>query len=349
MISNMMMVFIVLVSLSSIIRLIDELRKIKEQSHSFYWIIIYIFLSIPKDLELFLPIVTLLGGLLSLGILETYNECIIMQVFGISRLKIAISVIKASIPILLCSVISSEWVLPYSDRILCNYKCSIQRDIEMVPKKLENFLWFVDNNCFICIERILTCSDLSEITLYYFDKDKQLKQIFFIDRALFIDNVWNLLNVNKLDFSAEACVTNTKISHIKWNTVLTPYMLSILIKHPTVLSISKLYCCMKHLDKVGQSFRYHQLIFWNKILSPFFGFVMVITALSCTFGPLYRNQINIRLFFGVITGFIFYILNQIFGMLSIIYMISPVVGSVLSTVIFLIINIIVIWKYHYVH
>lgn len=345
-IANIMIVFVVLLSLSTIIRLIDELRKMGEQNHSFYGIIIYLFLSLPKDLELFLPMATLLGGLLGLGMFEIHNEFITMQISGISKLQISASVIKAVIPILLCGVIFSEWILPRSDQVLCIYRNYIQRDINLIPKKSESLFWFIDKNYFICIERILKYNELSGVTLYHFDQDKKLKKIFFIEFALFIDNIWHFLNINELDFSIETCVTNKKVSHIEWHSVLTPCTLSILLKHPSVLSISKLYYCVKYLNQVGYNSKYYQLILWNKMLSPFSGCVMMIMALSCTFGPLYNKKVSIRLFFGAIVGFIFYILNQIFGMLSITYSISPMIGSVLSALVFLIISIIIMWIFY---
>lgn len=347
MFSNMIIVFLTLLSFSSIVRLIDELRKIGEYSFSLHWIIIYIFLSLPKDLELFLPMVILLGGLLSLGVFELHHEFMMMQMFGFSRLCIVFSVIRASIPILLCGVLSSEWVLPVCDKVLCSYKNDIKHDIKLASeKKSENFFWCIDKSCFVCIERILTCHELSGLTLYYFNKEKKLRKILFVEHASFMHNVWILLNVQELDFSKEAYVVNKKMAHLEWHAILTPDKLSMLLKHPNVLSISKLYYCIQYLNQVGQDSKYCQLVFWNKIFSPFFGFIMVITALSCTFGPLSQKKLSIRLFLGAIIGFIFYILNQFFGILSIAYIISPIIGSVLSAVIFFLINIIIIWKYH---
>lgn len=345
--SSIIIVFMTLISLSSIIRLLDELRKMGEQNYSLNGILLYIFLSLPKDFELFFPIVTLLGGLLGLGMLETHNEFITMQVSGISKLQIVISVIKASVPILLCGFISSEWILPYSEKVLCVYKNHVQNNNELMPKKLDGLFWCVGNNCFVCIEHVLTCSELMGVTLYYFDKDKKLNQVFFVERALFFNNVWHLLNINKLDFSNNMYVTTNIVPHTEWDSLLVPSTLSMLLKHPSVLSISKLYHCVQYLSQVGQNSKYYQLILWNKILSPCSGFVMILMALSCTFGPFYTKKLNVRLFFGVIIGFLFYILNQIFGMLSITcYSISPIIGSVLSTVIFLLISIIIMWRYY---
>lgn len=157
--------------------------------------------------------------------------------------------------------------------------------------------------------------------------------------------MWHLIDVNELNVSSEMRIFNKKIPHSEWNTALTPYKLSMMITHPNVLSISKLYHSVKYFNKVGQSSKYYQMIFWNKILSPISGSAMTIMALACTFGPLYKKKIGFRLFIGSIVGFLFYILNQIFGILGTMYSIYPIVGSILPSIIFLIISTVIIWIY----
>lgn len=347
-ISSIIIVFAILISLSSIIRLIDELRKMGKYSYPFYEFLVYCILNIPKDFELFFPIATFLGGLLGLGIIEIHNEFVVMQVSGISKLQITTAVIKASIPVLFCSMIANEWIVPGSERILCIYKNYMHSDIDIIKQnKLGNLLWFVDNNCFFCIDRILTYNELLGLTLYNFDEHKKLKKIIFVKRALYINKIWNFIDIDELDFSTTRYVDKKRIPCITWNFVLTPYILSILTENPRILSISSLYYCIQYLNQVGQNSKYYQLIFWNKVIFPCFsGLVMMVMAISCTFGPLYRKKISMRLFVGALVGFVFYILNQIFGTLSIVYAIPAIFGSILPTIIFLIISIIIIWKYY---
>lgn len=342
--SNIAIVFLVLISVSSMIRLIDELKRTEVQNYSIDNVIIYLLLSLPKDFELFLPVIMLLGGLLGLGMLEVYHEITTMQIFGISKVKISISVIKASVPILLFNLVSNEWVLPYSEQILYKYRHYMQHDSCLLSKKLNGF-WCMDNDHFIYIERVLTCNELLRVTLYNVDEDKKLKKIFFIERAIFSNKIWNLFNVNELSFFKEKYVFNKKISHITWDSLLTPRILSMLLKNPNTLSMSKLYACIRYLNQVGQNSNYYQLIFWNKIFAPLSGFVMIISALSCSFGPLYKKTVSCRLCIGILIGFIFYILSQLFRTLSIAYTVFPIIGSVFSIVLILISSVIVLWKY----
>lgn len=342
---NILIIFLILISLSNIIRIIDELRNFEKKNYSVFEVFFCTFLNLPKDFDLFLPMSILLGGLLGLSILEIRNELVIMQIFGLSKLQISISVITASIFILLFNIISNEWLLPYSQHIINMYRNDNQYNTYLFSEKNKN-LWLVDNNNYIFIEYMLTIKDLIGLNLYCLNQDKKLNKILYIERATFNNNNnWSLHNIIELDFSNRSHVINKHKLYCEWNTTLTPEILSMIIIHPRVLAISKLMYCIKYFNKTGQNSNYYQLVLWNKILSPIIGIMMLITALSCSFGPFFQKKISLRLFFGSIIGFLFYILHQIVGILSITYNIIPLIGSIIPIMFILIINVIVIWKY----
>lgn len=341
---NVLITFLILISLSYIIRIVDELCNLEKKNCSILEIFLCAFLNLPKDFDLFCPISILLGGLLGLSVLEIRNELIIMQISGLSKLQISTSVIKASIWILLFNIVSNEWLLPYSQKIIEIYKNNNQYNTYLFPEKNKN-LWLINNNNYIFIEHILTTQDLIGVNLYYLNENKKLNKILYIKRAIYNKKKWNLYNIIELNLSNNSCIINKKKILEKWDITLTPDILSSIIIHPRVLSISKLIYCIKYFQTTGQNFNYYQLIFWNKILSPIVGIIMLITALSCSFGPFYKKKINVRLFLGSIIGFLFYILNQVITTLSMAYNIIPWISSIIPITIILILNIIILWKY----
>lgn len=341
---NISMIFLILISLSSIIKLFDGLRSLEKKNHLIFEVFFYTVFNLPKEFDLFLPISTLLGGLLSLSILETRNELIIMQIAGLNKIQIAFPVIKASIFILLFNIISNEWLLPYSQKLTYKYQEYAQYNTYLFPEKNKN-LWLIDNNNLIFIKSMLTTQDLLGINLYFFTENKKLQKILYIDRATYTNQNWSVFNITELNFSENICITKKNIPHYQWNTSLTPKLLSIIIIHPRILSISNLKHCIQYFSKVGQNSKYYQLIFWDKIASPFTGVVMIITALSCGWGLFQKKKTSIKLFFGSIIGFSFYILRQIFETLSMIYNIVPIIGAIGPIVLLLIINVIILWKY----
>lgn len=341
---KILLIFLILISLSSTIKLFDELRNFEKKNNFIFEVFFYIILNLPKEFDLFLPISTLLGGLLGFSILETHNELIIMQISGFSKKQITIPIIVTSILVMLINITSNEWLLPFSQKLVSTYPGHKQYNNYLFPEKNKN-LWLIENNNFIYIEKMSTTTNLSGINLFYFTKNKKLHKILYIKQAKYINQHWSLFNITELNFSQKTCITKKTIPFIEWNTILTPKLLSMIIINPRFLSISNLTHCIKYLNKVGQNAKYYQLIFWNKIISPITGVMMIIIALLFSWGPFYKKKTNIKLFFGSIIGFLFYMLHQIIGIISITYNISPIIGALGPIILFSIINMIILWKY----
>ncbi|RLR18077.1 LptF/LptG family permease, partial [Sodalis-like symbiont of Bactericera trigonica] len=76
--------------------------------------------------------------------------------------------------------------------------------------------------------------------------------------------------------------------------------------------------------------------------SPFSVAVMMLMALSFIFGPLRSVPMGGRVVTGISFGFLFYVLDQIFGPLSLVYNMLPVFGALLPSMAFLIISIVML-------
>ncbi|ADV33450.1 putative permease [Candidatus Blochmanniella vafra str. BVAF] len=340
--SSISIVFLILISLSSIIRLIDGLRNFEKKTYSIIEIFFCTFLSLPKDFELFLPISILLGGLLGLGVLEIRNELVIMKVFGLSYFQITFSVVKVSVFILILHIMLNEWLLPGSQYMLYIYQGHKEYNSYFFPEKNKN-LWIIDNNGFVCIEYMPTTNNVFGVNLYYLTKDKKIEKIIYFKDATYINKSWFVSSAIELNFSDKTHIVNRTVFHYKWNTILTPDLLSIITTNPRVLSVSKLFSCIKYFNGINQNSQYYELIFWNKILSPLTGMIMLIISLLYSFGPFSKKKIGFRLFFGSIIGFLFYVLHQFFDVFCVMHNIYPLVGSIIPVLLFIVINIVIVF------
>ncbi len=100
---------------------------------------------------------------------------------------------------------------------------------------------------------------------------------------------------------------------------------------PDALSISGLHNYVKYLKSSGQDSGRYQLNMWSKIFQPMSVAVMMLMALSFIFGPLRSVPMGVRVVTGISFGFVFYVLDQIFGPLTLVYGIPPVVGALLPS------------------
>ena len=79
---TIIMTLFMLVSLSGIIKFVDQLRKVGQGEYTALSAGMYTLLSVPKDIEIFFPMAALLGALLGLGQLATRSELVVMQASG---------------------------------------------------------------------------------------------------------------------------------------------------------------------------------------------------------------------------------------------------------------------------
>lgn len=65
---------------------------------------------------------------------------------------------------------------------------------------------------------------------------------------------------------------------------------------------------------------------------------MMMLALSFIFGPLRSVTAGARIVTGICFGFLFYVVNEIFGPLSLVYNVTPLAGALMPSVLFLLIT-----------
>ena len=120
--NTIMMTLFMLVSLSGIIKFVDQLKKSGQGSYDALGAGLYTILSVPKDIQIFFPMAALLGALLGLGMLAQRSELVVMQASGFTRLQVALAVMKTAIPLVLLTMAIGEWVAPQGEQMARNYR-----------------------------------------------------------------------------------------------------------------------------------------------------------------------------------------------------------------------------------
>lgn len=340
--NTILMTLFMLVSLSGIIKFVDQLRKVGQGDYSAASAGMYTLLSIPKDIETFFPMAALLGALLGLGTLATRSELMVMQASGFTRIQIAASVMKTAIPLVLLTMAIGEWVAPQGEQMARNFRAQQMYGGSLLST--QSGLWAKDGPDFIYIQRVSGDNELTGVNIYHFDKQDRLLSVRYAATATFEDNLWRLSQVDESDLSNPNKVTGSQTLTGEWKTNLTPEKLGVVAMNPDSLSISGLYDYSKYLRQSGQESSQYELNMWGKIFAPFSVAVMMLMALSFIFGPLRSVPMGVRVVTGIFFGFVFYVLNQIFGRLSLVYNIPPVIGALLTSILFLLISVYLLLK-----
>jgi len=336
------MTLFILVSLSGIIKFVDQLRKVGQGSYSALAAGMYTLLSVPKDVQIFFPMAALLGALLGLGTLASRSELMVMQASGFTRLQIAASVMKTAIPLVLLTMAVGEWVAPQGEQMARNYRAQMLYGGSMLST--QSGIWAKDGSDFIYIERVKGEKELAGVNIYHFNDQRQLQTVRYAGSAVFEDGLWKLSQVDTSDLTNDKQITGSQTLSSEWKTSLTPDKLGVVALSPDSLSISGLHNYIKYLKQSGQESGRYQLNMWSKIFAPLSVAVMMLMALSFIFGPLRSVPMGVRIMTGICFGFLFYVLDQIFGPLSLVYHIPPVLGALLPSSLFLLISLYLLLK-----
>ncbi|AKC60221.1 Lipopolysaccharide export system permease protein LptG [Blochmannia endosymbiont of Camponotus (Colobopsis) obliquus] len=335
----------VLISLSSLVKFIDELRKLGQNDSSLLCSLIYVFLNIPKEIEVFFPMSVLLGTLIGLGLLSNRNELVIMELVGFGHLQIVGAIVKIAILMILLMIIISECVSSITERFIGDV-CINKMCNNNISYNIKNNLWMKDGNDFVFVKQVINRNKLFGVDIYHFDDEIRLKIIRHVKYAIFDGVFWKLFDISELDFGDIHCLVNRYISSVTWKTTLTPDVLLLMNRKISSCPIFLLFNYIKYLDQSHQFSGYYKFYLWSKIFLPLSSLIMMFIGVFCILCVFHGIKTEIRILLGIGFGFLFYVLCKVCGILSINFDIPPVVGVMLPNMMFVIIGVFLLYKYH---
>jgi len=288
----------VFVSLSGIIKFVEQMKAVGRGNYDISHAALYVLYAIPRDIEIFFPMSTLIGGLIGIGMLASNSELVVMQASGgeAAAREIRAQAISGG------SLVSSK-----------------------------NGVWAKDGDYFVHIGEIKEHGELSNIQIYKFNEQLKLSSWIAAESAHYKTENWELTGVVET-FVTDENITSETLAVKPWRSSLTPDKLGVIT--PESLSISGLSDYLQYLEDNEQDTSRYQLAFWRKIVQPITVAVMLLVALSFIFGPLRSVSMGARIMMGVATGILFYISNEVMGSMSLVYQLPPLFGAVMPSIIF---------------
>ncbi|MCO4321888.1 LPS export ABC transporter permease LptG [Aliidiomarina quisquiliarum] len=320
----------ILAGLSGLIRFVEQIRSIGRGTYSLLDVLAFVLLSVPRDIETFFPMAALLGGLIGMGMLASNSELVVMMAAGRSKLNLIGSVMKASVVMMVLVLVLGEWVAPKLESQARQLRAQAISGGALLSAP--NGIWAKDGSSFIHIGELEDTGILNRVSIYQFE-ERKLEQVIHGERAAYVDSDWMLSNVQHTQMGSEEII-NQQLPSWRWKSGLTPDKLGIVIVRPESLSISGLNSYVNYLRSNQQSASRYELAFWRKVLVPLTVAVMLLVALSFIFGPLRSVTMGARVLLGVITGFVFHMTNEVFGPISQVYAIPPLLGAIIPSLLF---------------
>ncbi len=325
---------LILVGLFTFVNFLEQLSDLGRGGYMLVDALLYVVLTIPGTVYEIFPMTALLGTIIGLSLLANDYELIAMRASGISMLQITSAALKMGGLFVIAAVIIGEVVAPYSQTRAERMRAeALQQEI----KQQSNFgLWMRDQSTYINVGEVLPDLTLLQLKVFEFDQNKKLRSMVLAKEGKYDGTSWVISGVKQTLINPSGEATAIELPVANWSSQVTPQILSVFLIKPDQLSFWQLSRYMRHLRENQQKTDSYELAYWNKIMLPLSTAVMVFLAIPFVFANIRSGTMGRSLFIGIMLGLGFFAANKGFGYIVLVSGMSPLLGTVVPVIGFLI-------------
>lgn len=322
-----------LVMLFSLFELLVQLDSVGRGTYHLANAFVFVAMTIPKRICELTPMAALLGSTLALGLLADRQELTAMQMAGISARRIALSVLAASLLLMLASACISEFPAPALDQ-----QARIMRSQAIYDNKVlltRHGFWGRRGRLYIHVGRTFSEGGAADIEVYEFDEAGLFHRFIFAPKAAIQNGADWVLSGAEATVFAENDIIRTTLREYRIEDFLSPGQVAVLELPPDSLSLSDLRTYIQTLERRGQNPERYTLAFYRRICAPATTGAMVLLSLSFIFGSTRMRNVWQRIFGGMLAGTLIYLMNLIIGQISLVLHLPPLPMTLLPVCIIL--------------
>jgi lipopolysaccharide export system permease protein len=331
--SSIVLIMIALLAMFSFFDLIQELESIGKGTYGIGKVLLFVMLSAPGHVYEVVPVAVLVGTMYALGQLSRHSELVVLRASGVPVRDIAFSLLKVGLIFALLTFVVGELVTPYSEKTA--QRIRIKATDSVIAQDFRSGLWVKDGNSFVNVEDVLPDAGLLNIHIYEFDTEFRLRNISNAKTARFDGKGWQLKEVTQMHFDQNN-VQSSFFPEAKWQSLIRPELLNVLLVTPEKMSAWNLYFYIHHLSVNKQKTSRHEVALWAKMIYPLACFVMVILALPFGFLQQRSGGASAKIFAGIMLGIFYQVLNRVFVHLGLLNDWSALFSAVTPTLLFLV-------------
>lgn len=301
--------------------------------------LLFVALSLPVQLYHLFPMAAFIGVLLGMGLLDSHSEILVMRAAGVSSRQLLWMVLRTGLILMIVATLIGEIIGPQTQHL-----AQVRRLAETTggdALKTSQGLWVRDGQDFIHIETINSDKHLKGLTRYSFDNQQRLTSESYASEAVYHQKLWHLINVQQSFINEDGSVVKSQhLNDAVWELALNPHLLQISQIEPDEMTLQQLADYIKYRTANGLLVTTYKIAYWHRILQPLTTLVMIFLAVPFIFGPLRSATTGFRILAGVIVGFLYYTLDQMFAPMSEVLQMSPFIAVILPTIVFAIVGVI---------
>ncbi|MBA2657094.1 MAG: LPS export ABC transporter permease LptG [Tatlockia sp.] len=329
--SSIALVTLVLVGLQIFILFVSQINDLGKADFNFMQVAFFVMLQMPYQVYLFIPLASLLGCLIGLGVLANNRELIIMRAAGMSIGQVSLAVLKAAMIVVFLVTLLGETLVPRLTHYANDRKTQALSSGQAL--RTPRGLWLREGNDFIVTYIILPGGGLRSVAHFRFDALHKLRIARQIIQVDYVSNQWIARGVRETIINDDHTETRD-IPEMIWDVKVKPKILRVSSSEPDEMNLHQLHQFLRAQKLSHRNAFQYQLSFWQRIIQPLTTIVMMLLAIPFIFGPLRSSTMGSKLLAGATVGFGFYIMNKFFGPVSLILQLPPEIAAIGPTLLF---------------
>jgi lipopolysaccharide export system permease protein len=331
---GMIPVLLLLLVLFSFMALAEELENVGKGLFTQFDAFLVVLYTAPRRMVDLLPVTTLLGGLLGLGVMANHQELIAAQVSGVSQPRLARPILMLTVVLALLVLCLQSFVIPQSERAANTLRArSIVETHLDTGEKLE--FWTRSGNNYVRVNNVLLGRLPSEVEIYSTDSRGRFQRLIEADNAFITGEDEWLLHDVMLTTIDGMVVHEEHRDQMRWPGLLSSRQASILVLPLEALAPLDLSRLIRFQSENGLDTHRYRVVWWQQVSTTAAVIGMGLLALPLLLGSIRAKSAGQRIVLGGIIGVGFYLLQQLAGHVTGLFNLHPPTTIMAPTVLLL--------------
>jgi lipopolysaccharide export system permease protein len=302
--------------------------------------LLHVLLKAPGRISEIIPIAGLIGSIYVFAMMASQSEFTILRIAGLDVKRGLIALTKISIPLIVLTLVMSEWAGPYAENK--SEQIRMKALGATYSSQFKTGVWVKDRLRdedgsgpvrpgvrYVNVGNVDKDNEIRNIRMYEFNDIYNLLSIRSAPSGHFDESgIWVLNDVTETRFKEtkqsdplNPVFSAQTLTHpiLTLESEVTPQILNVLLISPEKMSIVSLARFIAHLEENKQDAKRHAIAFWKKVIYPLTIFVMLALALPFAYLKVRAGSVGIKVFGGIMLGMSFQLFNSLFsnvGLLS---------------------------------
>lgn len=289
----------------------------------------YTLLTVPRWTGELFPVAALLGGLMGLGRLAGSSELTVMRAAGMSMARITGAVFAGGLVLVVGVVAVGEGIAPHASAEAQRLESGGGGSALRLPA---GAVWLRAGAWVVHADRVVDRGHLREVTAFRYAGEGELTAMARAATVRHDGESWSFRDVALTRFG-EARLEVEERPTLAWEGGPDPAMMDLVATEPRLLGMVDLWDYVDYLEANDLNSDAARLALWRKLISPLTTAGMLLLALPFVLGSLRTVSVGTRVFVGTLAGILFFLFNNSFGNLAVVYGLPPLLGAGFPTLV----------------